>query len=55
MRRLQKVVDKANAAEAAMRAEFVAVLEEGASFAELSKASGVSTSTLQKWKKVAGK
>lgn len=35
------------------RAEVVAVMGEGASFTEVSKATGLSTNTLQRWKREA--
>ena len=50
-RRLDKAADKRAAAEAAYRAVVVGLLHEGCSFSELSKATGLSTSTLQKWKR----
>ena len=53
LRRLLAASRKAREADEAMRATFVAVLTEGASFAELSKETGVSTNTLQRWKREA--
>jgi len=52
-RRLAKAVKRQVAADAAWRAEVVAVLTEGASFAEVAKATGLSTNTLQRWKREA--
>ena len=40
-------------AQAAFRAVVVGVLADGASFAEVSKATGLSTNTLQRWKREA--
>lgn len=49
--------DKAEAAhedaKAAYRAEILKVLSEGGSFSEVHNATGVSTNTLQRWKKEA--
>lgn len=53
MRRLLAATRKAREADMAMRAVVVAVLAEGASFAEVSKATGLSTNTLQRWKREA--
>lgn len=50
-KRLDKAAEKRAAAEAAYRAEVLAVMAEGASFAEVSKATGLSTNTLQRWKR----
>lgn len=52
-RRLTRAGEKAFNAEAAWRAEVVATLNEGASFAEVSKFTGLSTNTLQRWKREA--
>lgn len=51
LRRLEKAAARATDAEAAYRDEVVAVLSEGASFAEVSAATGHSTHTLQAWKR----
>lgn len=50
-RRLARAAEKRDAAEAAYRAEVLAVMAEGGSFAEVSKATGLSTNTLQRWKR----
>lgn len=50
-RRLHRAAEKRDAADTAYRAEVVAVLAEGASFAEVRKTTGLSTSTLQAWKR----
>lgn len=50
-KRLAKAAERRAAAEAAYRAEVLAVMAEGASFAEVSKATGLSTNTLQRWKR----
>lgn len=52
-RRLTRADERRDAAEAAYRAEVLAVMAEGASFAEVSKATGLSTNTLQRWKREA--
>jgi uncharacterized protein YerC len=53
LRRLTKAGEKREAADAAYRAEVLAVLAEGASFAEVSGATGLSTNTIQRWKREA--
>lgn len=53
LRRLSKAADRAARADAAYKAEVVAVLAEGASFAMVSKATLLSTNTLQRWKREA--
>lgn len=52
-RRLDRAAAKAEAAQAELRAEVVAVLSEGGSFVEVAKATGLSTNTLQRWKREA--
>lgn len=52
-RRLDAAAGKCAAAEAAYRAAVLAVMAEGCSFAEVSKATGLSTNTLQRWKREA--
>lgn len=52
-RRLQRAAMKREAAESAYRAEVLAVMAEGGSFSEVSKATGLSTNTLQRWKREA--
>lgn len=52
-RRLEKAADRADQAQLIYRREVVAVLAEGASFIEVSKATGLSTATLQRWKREA--
>lgn len=53
-RRLALAASARDKAEAAYRAEVVAALHEG-SFSEVSKVTGLSTNTLQRWKREAGK
>lgn len=53
LRRLTRAAEKRDAAGAAYRAEVLAVLREGASFSEVAKATGLSTNTLQRWKREA--
>ena len=53
LRRITRAAEKRDAAEAAYRAEVLAVMAEGGSFAEVSKATGLSTNTLQRWKREA--
>lgn len=50
-RRLTRLRDKRDAAEAEYRAAVVQALDEGASFAMLAEFTGHSTNTLQAWKK----
>lgn len=45
--------DESDEARAAYQAEVVNALEDGASFAEVSKFTGLSTNTLQRWKREA--
>ena len=52
-RRLDRAAEKRTAAEDAYRAEVLAVMAEGGSFSEVSKATGLSTNTLQRWKREA--
>lgn len=52
-RRLDRAAEKRDAAETAYRAEVLAVMAEGGSFSEVSKATGLSTNTLQRWKREA--
>lgn len=53
-RRLTRAAEKRAAAEQAYRAEVLAVMAEGGSFAEVAKATGLSTNTMQRWKREAG-
>lgn len=53
--RLDKAARQCSAAQEAYRAEVLAVMAEGASFSEVSKATGLSTSTLQRWRHEAAK
>lgn len=53
LRRLTKASQKRADAAHAYRAEVLAVIAEGASYAEVSKATGLSKDTLQRWKKEA--
>lgn len=50
-RRLDRAAAKREAAETAYRSEVLAVMAEGGSFSEVSKATGLSTNTLQRWKR----
>lgn len=50
-RRALRAATKAEEATAEHRAVIVAILAEGASFAEVSKFTGLSTQTLQRWKR----
>lgn len=50
-RRLERVQERADRAAAAYRAEVLAVLGEGASYAQLSASTGLSTNTIQRWKR----
>lgn len=52
-RRLARAAEKRDAADSAYRTEVLAVMAEGASFGEVSKATGLSTNTLQRWKREA--
>lgn len=51
LRRIARAAEKRDAADAAYRAEVLAVMAEGASFSEMAKATGLSTNTLQRWKR----
>ncbi|MCW2950821.1 MAG: hypothetical protein JWN41_1834 [Thermoleophilia bacterium] len=53
LQRLSGAAMRSVEADKMYRAEVVAVLAEGASFAEVSKATGLSTNTLQRWKREA--
>lgn len=53
-RRLDRAGAKRETAESDYRATVLAVMAEGASFAEVSRATGLSTNTLQRWKRDAG-
>lgn len=50
---LKMAQDELDAWRGEYRARVVQVLAEGASFAEVSKATGLSTNTLQRWKREA--
>jgi len=50
---LMRLKAEAQIAQAFYRNEVVYVLESGASFAEVAKATGLSTNTLQRWKREA--
>jgi DNA-directed RNA polymerase specialized sigma24 family protein len=52
-RRLARAAEKAAAAQDYYRAEVVKALSEGASFVEVAKFTGLSTNTLQRWKREA--
>lgn len=52
---MARVKERAEAAAKDYRDCVVGVLLNGASFAEVSKATGLSTNTLQRWKREAGK
>jgi len=53
VRRLARAAERREQAEADYRAEVLAVMAEGASFAQTSHATGLSTNTLQRWKREA--
>lgn len=53
VRRLDRLRARRETAESDYRAGVLAVMTEGASFAEVSKATGLSTNTLQRWKREA--
>lgn len=53
LRRLTRSAAKRDQAEAAYRADVLTVMAEGGSFAEVAKATGLSTNTLQRWKREA--
>ena len=50
-KRIARATTDAADATARKRAVIVAVLSEGASFAEVSRETGLSTNTLQRWKR----
>ena len=52
-RRLTAAAEKRAKAENTYRAEVLAALAEGASFAEVAAFTGLSTNTLQRWKREA--
>lgn len=52
-RRIENAAKALAASEAAYRAAVLDALAEGASFAEMSQATGLSTNTLQRWKREA--
>lgn len=52
-RRLTLAAERRAKAEATYRAEVVAALAEGASFSEVAAFTGLSTNTLQRWKREA--
>jgi len=53
LRRWVRAENKVDDAKDELRRVTVEILAEGASFAEVSKATGLSTNTLQRWKKEA--
>lgn len=55
LRRLAKAAAKRDQAAEEYRAEVVKVLAEGGSFSEVANATGLSTNTLQRWKREAGR
>lgn len=55
LRRWVRAENKVDAAKEDLRRVTVAILTEGASFAEVSKETGLSTNTLQRWKREAGR
>lgn len=55
LRRWIRAENKVDDAKDELRRVTVEILAEGASFAEVSKATGLSTNTLQRWKREAGK
>jgi uncharacterized protein YerC len=52
-RKIEKAAKAVDDAQATHRAAVLAAMEDGASFAEVSKATGLSTNTLQRWKREA--
>lgn len=52
LRRFIRAENKVDAAKEELRRVVVEILAEGASFSEVSKATGLSTNTLQRWKRV---
>lgn len=55
LRRWVRAENKVDDAKDELRRVTVEILTEGASFAEVSKATGLSTNTLQRWKREAGR
>tara|TARA_R100001244_G_scaffold6385_8_gene7504 strand:- start:2290 stop:2511 length:222 start_codon:yes stop_codon:yes gene_type:complete len=53
IRLLTRTAEKSEKAQAEYRAAVVRVLTEGGSFSEVSAATGLSTNTLQRWKREA--
>lgn len=53
LRRFIRAENKVDAAKDELRRVVLSILAEGASFAEVSKATGLSTNTLQRWKREA--
>ena len=51
--RLAKAMEDRARADALCRAEVLAVMAEGGSFAAVAEATGLSTNTLQRWKREA--
>lgn len=54
-RKLRVLRERVDYAEETYRREVLFTLASGASFSEVSKATGLSTNTLQRWKREAGK
>ncbi len=54
-RRWIRAENKVDDAKDELRRVTVEILAEGASFSEVSKATGLSTNTLQRWKREAGR
>jgi uncharacterized protein YerC len=52
-KRLARLAEKADTAKADLRAEAVRALADGGSFAWVSEVTGLSTNTLQRWKREA--
>lgn len=52
-KRLARLAEKANDAKAELRAEALQALADGGSFAWVSEVTGLSTNTLQRWKREA--
>ena len=55
LRRWIRAENKLDDAKEELRRVTTEILTEGASFVEVSKATGLSTNTLQRWKREAGK
>ena len=53
LQRLSASAENRDAAAAQYRADVLAVMAEGASFSAVSEATGLSTNTLQRWKREA--